>query len=97
MTNRERLLELAASLPEEVAAEVLDFAEFVRSRRSVGHRANGAGLNEEDKAWLDADLSRMGELEPYDWGPEGPPEGKPIEWDDGRQAFVIVGGRDEPA
>lgn len=89
MTNRERLLELAAGLPEDVAGEVLDFAEHARSRR--------VGPDAEDRAWLDADLARANKLEPYDWGPDGPPKGKPVAWDAGRQAFVIVGGRDEPA
>ena len=97
MTNRERLMKLAASLPEEVAGEVLDFAEFLRARRGGAQLATDAGPTAEDRAWLDADLSRLGELEPYDWGPDGPPKGKPITWDGERQAFVIVGGRDGPA
>ncbi len=97
MTNRERLSQLAANLPEEVAGEVLDFAEFLHARRGGAQPANGATLTAEDREWLDSDLSRLDELEPYDWGPDGPPKGKPIAWDDQRQAFVIVGGRDEPA
>lgn len=97
MTNRERLMKLAASLPEEVAGEILDFAEFLRARRGGDQPAIDAAATAEDGAWLDADLSRLSELEPYDWGPDGPPKGKPITWDDERQVFVIVGGRDEPA
>lgn len=96
MTNRERLIKLAASLPEEVAGEVLDFAEFLRARRGSDQPATDTELTAEDRTWLDADLSRLGEVEPYDWGPDGPPKGKPITWDDERQAFIIVGGRDEP-
>ena len=96
MTNRERLIQLAASLPEEVAGEVLDFAEFLRARRGGDQPRTDAGPTAEDQGWLGADLSRLGELEPYDWGPDGPLKGKPITWDAERQAFVILGGRDEP-
>lgn len=32
--------------------------------------------DEDDRAWLDADLSRLGEIEPYEWG-----EGELEEWD----------------
>lgn len=38
----------------------------------------GAGPTAEDHAWLDTDLSRLGEFEPYDWGPDGPPRGRPL-------------------
>lgn len=33
-------------------------------------------MDDETKAWLDADLTP--DLEPYDWGPEGPPKGEPV-------------------
>lgn len=28
----------------------------------------------ETRGWMDSDLSGLGRFEPYDWGPEGPPE-----------------------
>ena len=31
-----------------------------------------------DSQWLDGDLSRLGEVEPYAWGPDGVPEVTPI-------------------
>lgn len=38
---------------------------------------------EADARWLDGDLSRLGEFEPYDWGPDGVPEVTPIAFDAG--------------
>lgn len=32
----------------------------------------------EDSLWMDTDLPRLGEFEPYDWGADGPPTGRPI-------------------
>lgn len=46
---------------------------------------------EEDRAWLEADLG--GPLPPYEWGPEGPPKGKPVEYVPG-VGVVVKGGKD---
>ncbi len=45
----------------------------------------------EDRAWLEADCG--GALPPYDWGPAGPPQGRPVWWVPG-QGLVVEGGRD---
>ncbi|ATY83868.1 hypothetical protein CVV65_01860 [Kyrpidia spormannii] len=45
---------------------------------------------EEDGAWLESDLG--GELPPYDWGPEGPPKGKPVRYVPG-VGPVVEGGK----
>lgn len=95
MSARDDLHRLADELPTELADEVVNFAEFLRDKHAL-QRSAGVPC-EEDRAWLDADMSRMGDVEPYDWGPEGVPPGKPVVWDEARQTFVIVGGRDEPA
>ena len=47
-------------------------------------------LTEEDRGWLHSDLSRLGEVETYDWGPEGPPDSLPIRYEPGVE-FVIEG------
>jgi hypothetical protein len=42
-----------------------------------------------EKAWLDSDLSRLGEYEPYDWGDTDPESvGKPISYVAG-QGFTV--------
>ena len=42
----------------------------------------------ESRAWLDADLSKA--LPPYEWGKEGIPEGKLIQYDP-KKGFVVTG------
>jgi hypothetical protein len=43
----------------------------------------------EDRAWLDADLSRLGDYEQYDWGPQGVPKGQPMR----RRRWLRGGGQ----
>lgn len=35
-------------------------------------------MDSESDAWLNTDLSRLGEFEPFDWGESGAPQGQPI-------------------
>lgn len=44
-------------------------------------------LDDETAAWLDANLG--GELPPYDWGPSGPPAGKPVRHIPGRGLLIV--------
>jgi hypothetical protein len=42
-----------------------------------------------EKTWLDSDLSRLGDYEPYDWGDTDPETmGKPISYKAG-QGFIV--------
>jgi hypothetical protein len=51
-------------------------------------------LDQEDKSWLEADLSHLSELELYDWGDADPQAiGKPIRYEQG-VGFVIEGGKE---
>jgi hypothetical protein len=84
----EDLRQAIEDLPPNLAGEILDYVVFLRTRHGLPNAPNA-----EDRAWLNADLSRLGEIEPYDWGPGGEPVGKPIVWNDAAQAFMIVGGR----
>jgi hypothetical protein len=45
-----------------------------------GKAARLEALTPEDHAWMGADLSRMAEIEPYDWGPGGEPVGLSVRW-----------------
>jgi DNA-binding XRE family transcriptional regulator len=45
-------------------------------------------MTPEDRAWLETDLSRLSDFEPYDWGPEGPPAGQPIRYVPGLGAVI---------
>jgi hypothetical protein len=40
-------------------------------------------------AWLDADVSRLGEYERCDWGPKVSPAADPIFWDAASGQFMV--------
>jgi hypothetical protein len=51
-------------------------------------------MSQEDKSWLESDLSNLFELEPYDWGEVDPQTtGKPIRYEQG-VGFIIEGGKE---
>jgi len=76
---KDELHHLVDALPEKATPAVKRILE------SILHKANN-----ENKEWLDADLA---ELPPYEWGPEGPPEGKPVRYQPG-MGLIIEGGKD---
>ena len=43
---------------------------------------------EEDRAWLESDLSRLGEVEPYEWEEGELEQGKPVRYEPGVGVFV---------
>jgi hypothetical protein len=50
-------------------------------------------LDQETKAWLESDLSRLGEYEPYDWGDDDPETlGSPVEYVPGKGLLVLEEG-----
>ena len=49
-------------------------------------------MNGEDREWLDSDLSRLGEVEPYDWEEGELVEGKPVRYVPG-VGLMVEGGR----
>lgn len=57
-------------------------------------RDHGVPSEEEDRAWLGADVG--GPLPPYEWGSEGPPKGKPVRYVPG-VGLVVEGGREPRA
>jgi hypothetical protein len=85
------LKKLIDELPEAIAGELLDFVEYLRAKQARCHEAKtlAAGLNDEDKAWPDTDSSRLGEIEPYEWGDANPLAGEPVRWDQQAGAFVV--------
>ena len=77
MTTREELHDLVDRLPDSVTDEAARLLATLQD-----------GPTEEDRAWMDSDLSRLGEFEPYEWGPAGPPEGRPIRYVPGRGPVI---------
>lgn len=75
---KDELHRLVDALPEKETTVVKWFLEFLLSKTS-----------EEDRVWLNADF---GDLPPYDWGPQGPPKGKPVQYKPGI-GLIIEGGK----
>ena len=89
--ERIRLQEIGNELPDALLGQLLDFAEYLKIKADKA----SINLDEETQVWLSSDLSRMSEIEPYDWGDIDPlTYGKPIKWDEEKQAFIVIGRED---
>lgn len=80
--SAEQILSLIQQLPPESKQLV-----FESLRKDIAAKPSGPELDEESKAWLEADLA--GELPEYDWGPAGIPEGLPIQYVPGKGMMII--------
>ena len=49
---------------------------------------------EVDRAWMESDLSRLGEFDLYEWEQGEIEEGKPVRYEPSAGGFVVEGGRD---
>jgi hypothetical protein len=87
------LVKMASTLSPARRSELVDFAAFLAAREAREQPA--AEMAEEDRAWMEADLSNLAAWEPFDWGPDGPPAGQPVKWDAARGAFVIEGASND--
>lgn len=99
MATRDDLYRLIDQLPDGELQPAERFLEYLRDtcqERRSSEASEGkddetySTLTEEDKAWLDADFG--GPLPPYDWGPEGPPETKAVEYDPDK-GWIVKGGK----
>lgn len=81
----EGLAELARTLGPGDLAEAADFIGYLKAKRE--RLATPPEPDAESRAWLDAPLAPP--LEPFDWGPEGEPEGEPVRWDPEQGAYVV--------
>lgn len=59
-----------------------DLSAFLAASRAISQRVDV------DSAWLESDLSDLGNFEPYDWGPQGPPGGLPVRYIAGQGLMV---------
>ena len=81
-------------LPENALKQVLDFVEFLNWRKTANSELNSTlvaeNLNEKENiAWLETDLSNLGEYEPYEWQPGEIEQGLPIEIDEVQAGSVL--------
>ena len=64
--------------------------------RSDGREVGGdAEMTAEDRAWLEGDVSRLGEFEPYGWQEGELEEGKPLRHEPS-VGIVVEGGKEQP-
>lgn len=82
---------LARGTHERVSLEVLDkvlagLEKLTGQPVEIGdlleRQPDPEPMDDETQAWMDADLAP--EIEPYDWGPEGPPKGDAVRFADGQ-------------
>jgi hypothetical protein len=86
MTTKDLLIAALEDAPESIMQETLNYVQQLKRTTE---------MDAEDRAWMDSDLSRLGEFEPYDWGDLDPATaGHPIVFEEGR-GFVIEGVSDE--
>jgi hypothetical protein len=71
IVEREKVIELAKKMPPEKLASWYEYGLFIQSRYEI-RDDEPMILDEETRAWHDADLSKLGEYEPYDWGDTDP-------------------------
>lgn len=85
MTTRDELHRLVDQLPDG------ELDRIARVLREVcADVEDASGMTAEDRAWLESDLSNLAAYEPYDWGENGPPAGKPVLYEPGRGPVVIL-------
>lgn len=82
---RKKIINILKQLPDNKVKEVADFAEFLKDKDDNSTE----GMTEEDKIWLETAYENWPE---FDWGPEGPPKGRPVKYIEGK-GIVIEGGR----
>lgn len=69
---KERIVNKLEYLPETALQKVLNFVEFLEWRKTNREEpllpSTGDDLREENnEAWLESDISNLGNYEPYDW------------------------------
>lgn len=87
---RERDLEAFLQPPEH------QITEGARLRVQAARDGKGEQVpTANDRTWLESDLSRLEELEPYDWGPGGPPKGGPLRYRAGTGVVIVDEGQQD--
>ncbi|MEG6569128.1 hypothetical protein [Thermoanaerobacterium thermosaccharolyticum] len=68
---KKKLIKIAETLPDEKIKEIINSIEEYLKNKNVKE------MIEEDREWLNSNLTDFPE---FDWGPEGPPKGKPVKY-----------------
>lgn len=79
---KKKLIKIAETLPDEKVRKTIRFMKRLKNK-SVRE------MLKEDKTWLNSSLTDFPE---FDWGPEGPPKGRPVKYIEG-VGIIVEGGR----
>ena len=76
----------AASFAEAVSSAIaaVESVEGLAVLRTVETKARRSLPTNEDRAWMESDLSHLGEYEPYEWAKGELEEGIPVRYEAGR-------------
>ncbi len=89
MTTREEPHRLVDQLPDHELDRIAGVL-----REISADVEDASGMTAEDRAWLESDLPDLAAYEPYDWGENGPPAGKPVRTlPSHRSAVLFIGVR----
>ncbi|MGB3755085.1 MAG: hypothetical protein WBA07_01760 [Rivularia sp. (in: cyanobacteria)] len=89
---KEQINNKLENLPETELEQVLEYVTFLEWRKSNNDEllyVASEQLVEEDKNWLEADLSNLGNYEPYEWQPGELNEGLPVKHLPGKGIVIV--------
>lgn len=89
---KEQINNKLENLLETELEQVLEYVTFLEWRKSNNNELLSVAseqLVEEDKNWLEADLSNLGSYEPYEWQPGELNEGLPVKHLPGKGIVIV--------
>lgn len=89
---KEQINNKLENLAETELEQVLEYVTFLEWRKSNNNELLSVAseqLVEEDKNWLEADLSNLGSYEPYEWQPGELNEGLPVKHLPGKGIVIV--------
>ena len=89
---KEQINNKLENLPETELEQVLEYVTFLEWRKNNNNELSSVAseqLVEEDKNWLEADLSNLGSYEPYEWQPGELKEGLPVKHLPGKGIVIV--------
>ena len=90
---KDQINEKLENLPKTALEQVLEFVTFLEWSKSNSDESSSSvaskQLLEEDKNWLETDLSNLSSYEPYDWQPGELNEGLPVQHLPGKGIVIV--------
>ncbi len=89
-----KIVQQLDELPENTLKQVLDYVEFLNWRKTANSGLNSTLVDENSElednvAWLETDLSNLGDYEPYEWQPGELDQGLPVQTDPDKGVVIV--------